>query len=595
MRRNRTLRALLPCLFLMLLGRNLAATDRPFQELQAAQLLPQTTLLYAEFPDPSGAMDLILEHPLRKQVEQLDPYKRAVAARGYLNFVVGLTFVEFRLGMTWRKALATVAQGGIYASFDGQSGATLMLVRAQDERSLVSFKETLRGLAREEAAGRNKPDPIREADHRGVAVLHSDQGASCILGPWLALSNNAELLKGLVNRALDAGQDSLAAQEPFRAARAAEKRPSTIWLYANLDAIRQSGAASGLFTGRTDNPASELLVGGLLDVLRKAPFATASLRLSRESLSLEAALPHQPGSTTPEREYYFGPLGAGTAAPVPHAEETIFSLTTYRDLAGMWVKAGDLFDANVNDQIAQAESGLTTLFSGKDFGDDILGALAPRLQVIVARQKYEQGVPQPAIRLPAFALVLEMKQAEATRKEMRRIFQSLIGFLNIVGAMNGQPQLDLDSEKLEGAELVTSSYISDPARDQDGQAKINFNFSPTVAFRGPRMVVSSTRGLARQLVSPDRAAPPAGAGSEVAGLNTAMRLDVGALRAILEDNRGQLISQNMLAEGRTREEAQQQIDAIFSAMSFVREALLQLTATDGRLSLELTARLAEAR
>ena len=46
--------------------------------------------------------------------------------------------------------------------------------------------------------------------------------------------------------------------------------------------------------------------------------------------------------------------------------------------------------------------------------------------------------------------------------ELRRTFQSLIGFLNIVGAMNGQPQLDLDMEKSEAAQFVTASYLPDP-------------------------------------------------------------------------------------------------------------------------------------
>ena len=123
----------------------------------------------------------------------------------------------------------------------------------------------------------------------------------------------------------------------------------------------------------------------------------------------------------------------------------------------MWLRAGDLFNEQMNDELAKADSGLTTLFGGKDFGEDILGG----------SRKFRSSSPsnslprdsRPAIKLPAFGLVADLKDPAKMQPELRRTFQSVVGFLNIVGAMNGQPQLDLDMEKTDAAQFVTSSYI----------------------------------------------------------------------------------------------------------------------------------------
>ena len=169
--------------------------------------------------------------------------------------------------------------------------------------------------------------------------------------------------------------------------------------------------------------------------------------------------------------------------------------------------------------------------------------------------------------------------------EMRRTFQSLIGFLNIVGSMNGQPQLDLDIEKRADYQLVTSSYV--PEADQDSKRlPIHFNFSPTVGFAGNRFVVASTKELARQLSVGDAAAAPVDSQAR----NTAALADLASLRAVLADNRQQLIAQNMLEEGHTRAESQQEIEALLDLLGFVRDASMWFGRQENtlRLAVELT-------
>ena len=85
--------------------------------------------------------------------------------------------------------------------------------------------------------------------------------------------------------------------------------------------------------------------------------------------------------------------------------------------------------------------------------------------------------------------------------------------------MNGQPQLDLDMEKAGDTQFVTSSYLPDPKAKDAKVVKINYNFSPSIAFAGKRFVVASTNALAHSLVTAsaanDRRAMPTASSTQM--------------------------------------------------------------------------------
>jgi hypothetical protein len=74
--------------------------------------------------------------------------------------------------------------------------------------------------------------------------------------------------------------------------------------------------------------------------------------------------------------------------------------------------------------------------------------------------------------------------------------------------------------------------------------------------------------------------------------NTIAKLNAKVLRDVLADNRSQLVAQNMLEEGNTKEQAEANIDLLLQVIDYVRGANASLQTTDGRfrfqLSLEVT-------
>ncbi|MCI0360956.1 MAG: hypothetical protein L0211_20955, partial [Planctomycetaceae bacterium] len=260
---------------------------------------------------------------------------------------------------------------------------------------------------------------------------------------------------------------------------------------------------------------------------------------------------------------------------------------SYRDFASLWRHAPDLFDEGINAKFAEAESGLKTIFAGRDFRDEILGKLEPGVQVVVARQEFPQEGVTPAIKLPAAAAVFRLKQPAETARIFKVTFQSVVGFLNVAGAQNGIDPLDLNSEKVGDSLVVSSVYLPPNDEKVRGEAGLHFNASPTVAFVGDRFILASAKPLAIELMKHVQGGAAAGD-----GINTAVQLDGKIGWQSLAENRGPLVAQNMLEKGHDRTAAELEIDRALAALCIVEGASLGLSVADSRLDLAIEVKLA---
>lgn len=577
-------------LFLAILGLFVAAAATATAaepSLTAAELLPATTMMYAEISRPAALVDLGMDHPVHARLREIEDYQKAFQTPQYQQFLFVVKMLEGAVEMRWRPALKLLAHGGVHVAVDGETRGAVLLVKSGDEEKLAALQDAFFTLVRADAKNKGKDDPIQTGDYRGITAHRIGPARFATVGEWLLVTNKDELGKAVLDRYLAATQDeqemvSLAGQPDFQAAQTARPDGALAWAYADVKTLREAGAGQKLIDGPKGNPVGELLLGGIINMLCDAPYAVAALEADQKRLALTAATPFDSARIDEARTYYFGPQGQGAAPPLAAVNETVFSLSAYRDLAAFWAAAPDLFNDAVSAKFAEADSSLTTLFAGRDFGEEVLGAARPELQLVVARQSFPQAdLPTPDIKLPAFAVVFHLKDEAQMRRPLKVSFQSIIGFLNVVGAMNAQPPLELNNETRDGVEIVSGRYLP-PADPEDAKrGLINYNFSPTAAFAGDRLILSSTQALARKLVekTPVAAAPEAAA-------NTQAKLDSGVLRAILNDNREQLLAQNMLEKGHSREEAEKEIGALLELLTWLETAKLRLSHDDQLLRLE---------
>jgi len=576
---------LLPAVALLSLS-NCCLHTLSAKEKSAAELMPSTTVLYGEMAAPPALLDSLLKHPVRNRVESIDAVEEGLKSKQFLQFrfIVGL--VEWQLDMDWKEAFKGVTAGGVYAGVDAETEGVVVLAKSRDEKTLEKLVNHFLKMARDDAKKKKKPDPVEEHEYRGLKAYKIDDGVMARVGPWLMLSNKGELAKQVADRYLDdSAKGSLAENAQFKTASATiDQEKPTVWLFADTKTLRDAGAAKKLFQEKSDNPLAELLLGGVLAAAQKTPYATASLDLNEERFALTLESPCQDEWIPQTREFYFGSDGKGVAPAPLRPKQTLLSIEAFRDVSQLWLAKEELFEEKIVAQLAQADSQFSTLFSGLDFGEEVLGSLKAPVQIVLARQNFEDlKTPQPDIRLPAGALVLELKEPEAMSRRLKVAYQSLIGFVNIGLSQKGMPQLDMETERRGEARIVSATYLPDDSRE----GMINYNFSPSLAFVGPRLIVSSTRELALDLAE---LASKGDSGQPSAKLNTHASLDVGVLKKTLADNRDQLVAQNVLEKGHTKEQGEKEIDTLLDLLDAAKDLTLRLSRRDDRLQLgvELT-------
>ena len=549
----------------------------------AIELLPASCLAVAEMRHPDRLLTTLTEHRVWKKAQQQPQYQAAISNPGYMMFLGIRTHIETQIGMKWREAYDTLLGGGVTIAFEPETQGIVALVRSTDAEKLQSTAKKLIELGRADARSKGN-EPLPEDEYRDVTIYGQKNARFAIVGPWLVMSNKGDLGKKVVDTLLDGSRTSIKDNENFAAARKSINGEPTVWSWVDLGTIRDAGFAKALEKNQTENPLAELLVGGVLTNLRQTPYVTASLYVTGESTRLQLAAPHDNAWVEEFRKYWFGPEGNGAADPTLATESTILSISTYRKVSEMWLRAGDLFDERMNDELAKADANLTTFFAGKDFGEDVLGSFGPAMQILVNRQDFSDALPKPALKLPSVALAGRLEHAEETRTELRRTFQSLVGFLNVIGAMQGNPQLDQDTDVYRDNKIYAASFIPEADEKDSERARIQFNFSPSLAFAKDRFFITSTKQQAKDLIDAAQDEPTTRGEKS----NTAIRLNAKTLGEALDDNRDQLVAQNMIKKGQTREESAREIGLLLEAIALFEGMSFDVKTTGGELKLELS-------
>lgn len=573
----------------------LLSAARPAKaEKTAAELLPASTLAYVEISDPKSLLAATLDHPLRAQIEQSTAFRDAMNTPKAKKMRELVAVIEKRAGVQWRPALEQIGGGGIVLAFEPLTQGVVVLVKPDDRTTADAVRDALISLARDDAAKHSKPDPIETKTYRGLKAYHAGEAIVADLGPWVMISNKKRLAQRVADTFLDGG-DSLAGDDDFSGAKRLAAGPGTpppAWAFVRLAPIRLFAKQPWMDpTNKSDNPGVEFVLGGLIPVAQNAPYATASLWAGPDGIRLAAAAPSDKSWLPAGRKFYFAPPGDGAASPL-RPEGTMLSLTTYRDVSAMWQAGPDLFTESVATQMAQTDSGLSTVFGGRSFGTDVLGAFKPQMQLVVAKQDFAAVAgPKPKLRLPAAALVLSIKpdQFANVRKHFRVGFQTAIALGNLDGAQKGRALLELQTERRGDCEIQFATYSADDVPKPDEKAAhapkddAYLNLSPAMAISRKHMILSTTRRLAEQLADLDAKDEREGTIPE----NTLVDADPRLAAQLIEANREQLVAQNMLEKGHDRPTAEREIELLDAIAGAFRDARLRLLPEEKSIRLEL--------
>jgi hypothetical protein len=569
--------------FLGLVGIVLIGNDTLAQQTDIpANYFPASTAIYLQIDQPDQMIDKIAKHPLVESVSELKQVKKILFSPQFAMAMLAKGLIEAEIEEPLLNATKTCVSRGLALGIDSKTNGFAIVFRSSDEAKLKRLVGSILNVVAVGAKQEGQEIPFKKKKYRAAVAAEFDGFIIARYQSWFVIADKPRLARKIVDNLIDEPNGSLADQKWFQQV-LRQNGAADAWLAIDLDSVRSAGVAKDLFRGSTDNPGAELVVGGIFDALKHAPVATGQLQLDQD-LDFTLKLPFDAEWASKPRRFFFGQQLEGVAPAPLLPENLIANIVSYRDVADWWLSKEDLFEEAVIAQLAQADSQLSTIFSGMDFGEDVLGALQPGVQIVVTENKFDEQY-LPDIKLPAFALIGKLKEPEKIRRRLRIAFQSVIGFANINLGMQGQPQLDLETERIGSTTISAAQYFYD---DQTEEGLLLFNFSPTIAFQGPYLIVSSSRDLAIELAE-FATKNPDGDVKDLSPTNTSVEIDARVLSRILNENRESLIANNMLEEGHGRKEAEDEIGILLAIVDMLNDGRLdfQIKPDEMRLNLQL--------
>jgi hypothetical protein len=143
---------------------------------------------------------------------------------------------------------------------------------------------------------------------------------------------------------------------------------------------------------------------------------------------------------------------------------------------------------------------------------------------------------------------------------------------------------------VHGGTTFTVGYFSTAQIEDKTKLDTRFNIRPALAMPGEYLILSSTDGLARDLIDAlsretERAVEP------LAETHSLLEIEGGRLASILQANRDVLVRGDMVKKGSTQEQAEAGIDMLITAVKLAERVKLSIGMREGltqaRLELKL--------
>lgn len=561
-----------------------AAAPAPASPPPAAEWIPADAIAVLEIAMPGALLDPLLDPGLAASVATWPAYQKLATRPQFQQFLGIVRYVELVIGTDWRTGLRKLFHGGItLAVTPGE--ANLLIIDAEEAAILQKIHETFLGFARAEATKRNEPDRVgsKQVGDATVWWLGPDE-AHAIIGSRLVLSNKPALLEKALAMRAGSQDPRLSAVPGYIAAREAAGPDAAAAVFVNLALLKMHPPIAQALAG-TRNPMASLLLAGVMEALRGSTWLSLGLRTEKSGIALEAAVDGKADATTGAAAFALAGGSGGGAWPNLAVPRRIAAVSLYRDLHRFYAAKDTLFPERTSELIF-FENMMGIFFSGRNLTEEVLAETKPEIRIVAAEQVYDPAIGTPRTRLPAFALILRLRDAQSFDEVMEEAWQKALGLINFTRGQKAQPGLIID-KPVQGATKFTMAYFSTVSASRAGSDDI-FNFRPSLAMPADYVILSSTEALARDLIDAlDREAK--GSRDPVKDTDGLIEIDGAHLASILASNEEAMIRQNMVEKGNTRNDAELAIETLLAVARSVTGATLRTGTKDGspRVRLEI--------
>ncbi|MBI3818444.1 MAG: hypothetical protein HY286_07125 [Planctomycetes bacterium] len=585
--------------------------------------LPKETIACVDVPRPGELLHSAASGALFSNLQQLPEYKKAMKEGEGLKLLAGLAAFRVAAGVDFMDAIDKVSGRGFVAALlpPGEKQGwfrfpeVLMIARGDGHDSIINIRNSLATFAGLRADGEWVADKVKIVPQvfqklGAVEIVKSDKtGCFAVAGDVTVITSSLPLMLETLSR-IEKGGESLADSIHFApAAFLLEGSDAFAW----LDVDKYAADVNDEFKKkeRKLEPAAALLFGGIQQSLVDSKWLAASLHFTDRALSMRVLTSALPGIA---RETFLPEIVSTANVHVPRYAG---SLTMRRDINAFWKDHEGLVAGELDAEFAKFNSTAGTIFGVKRMDEDVFPKLSPIAQFVFARQTFGELAAAPKIKLPAIAMVLQARGADAKENikigdGFRRAFQTAVALSAADAAQKGRPALGLNEESV-GRVKLTYATFPEPT-ENEGEA-IYYNFSPAFFSYGKHIAIASTRELAKDLIAtldaskpdaskpdaskpdaskpdaskPDASKPDASkpyASSALDGLDAAGR-DISEM---LAQNADAIIANEVLEKGKDKKTAERELRTFVELLSLISNVKFEITAAadgfDGALEIE---------
>lgn len=543
-------------------------------------MIPQDAILVLDVVQPKPVLDLATHPKMLEAVTALPAYKKAAEGPKWREFRGGVAFLEARFGLKWPEALHKLLDGGVSLSVHPHEGV-LVIADGKDEKLLGQLHDVFLGIARAEASKAGQPDRAKSKEYQGQTIWTFAPGEThAVIGGRLVLSNRPALLQQALDLRAKPG-DTLGTLAAYQAA----KKPAAgavARAFVNLQVIKQTPDLQKALA-KQENPLGALLFAAVIDALRGADALGLTLELHANTLVINASLDGKPADAPAASAFALPHEPGAEALPNLAVPRFIAGLSLYRDLHAFYAAKDQLFPERTSGLIF-FENMMGIFFTGRDLTDEVLAETRPETRIVVAAQKYDAAVGAPRVQLPAFAVVFRASHPDKIADMTEEAWQKALGLVNFTRGQKAEPGLIIDRETYNDVRM-TVAYFGKPGEKEKGQVDTRFNFRPTLARVGDSVVLSSTDGLAKDLIDAlkrETKSDAATGATKTRVPHSRLEVDVTQLAAALQANHELLVRNTMVEKGKTRAQAESELDVLIGTLERLGRAKLEFGQTAGR-------------
>jgi len=554
----------------------------------AIQWIPQDAAIVLELSEPRALLEVFTNDKATAAVTALPLYKEQASKPKFKEFLNIINFIEVTLDTDWRTGLAKLTGGGITFAVCPED-TVLLIIDAEDEHMLERLHEFFLNIARAEAEKKGQSNQVASTEYDGVtAWTFNGEEAHAIIGKRLVFANRSEGLKAVLKLRAEAKGASLVSNTTYQAAKRAAGPDVIATVFTNLKPLMQLPKVAQLLEQQRNKPLAALSFAGIVEAVRDSNWLALGLHVEDSKLVFRASVDSKTvAPTSPAAFALPGKPGEGVL-PNVSVPRRIAALSLYRDLHQFYAAKDDLFPDRTSGLIF-FENMMGIFFSGRDLTSEVLAETRPEIRIVVAEQEYDPAMGTPQIKLPAFAAILRLRRPEQFNEVAEEAWQKAVGLINFTRGQQALPGLII-GRPIQGETQFTVAAFSTVEIEDKTKLDQRFNYRPALAMPGEYLILSSTDGLARDLIDAlsretEHTAKP------FAETHSLVEIDAAQLASILEANRETLVRGDMVKKGSTQEEAETGIDMLITVVKFVDHVKLSIgtheALTQARLEMKL--------